>query len=352
MSKLKGLSLFSGGGIGETYINDVGIDIVIANELLEKRAKFYSEMHPHTKMFVGDIKKHYTNIIDLAKKEKVEFIIATPPCQGMSTLGKKDYENDFRNYLINYVIEILKKVDFKYCLIENVPKFLNLLYPYKNSYQNIEYILNDIFGSHYFVKTTILNAMDYGVPQCRPRSIIQIYKKNLIWKLPKKEKIITLREAIGHLPSLESGEISNIQFHYAVNHSEMHVCVMKHTPEGKSAMANDIYYPKKPNGEKVKGFHNTYKRMKWDEPCPTRALNNGAISGHNNVHPGRKNNDGTYSDARALTLLELFIVSSLPTNWNYPKAYSDNFIRQIIGEGVPPLLIKKVLMGMGDEDEV
>ena len=42
---------------------------------------------------------------------------------------------------------------------------------------------------------------------------------------------------------------------------------MKHTPEGKSALKNPIYYPKK-DGQPVKGFHNTYKRMKWDEPSP------------------------------------------------------------------------------------
>lgn len=188
--------------------------------------------------------------------------------------------------------------------------------------------------------------MNYGVPQCRPRSIIRIYRKDIEWSLPVKEKVITLREAIGYLPSLESGEKSCIKYHYAPKHSDMHIEVMKHTPEGKSALTNDIYYPKKKNGEKVKGFHNTYKRMKWDEPAPTRALNNGAISGHNNVHPGRLKSDGTYSDARVLTMLELFIVSSLPKNWNYPKKYSDSFIRQIIGEGVPPLFIKKILGGI------
>lgn len=86
--------------------------------------------------------------------------------------------------------------------------------------------------------------------------------------------------------------------------------------------------------------------MKWDEPCPTRALNNGAISGHNNVHPGRLKSDGTYSDARVLSLLELFIVSSIPKDIIYPSDFSDNFIRQIIGEGVPPLFIKKILSGI------
>ena len=42
-------------------------------------------------------------IFDLVKKETLKnnckFLIATPPCQGMSSLGKKDYEKDERNYL-------------------------------------------------------------------------------------------------------------------------------------------------------------------------------------------------------------------------------------------------------------
>ena len=36
--RLKGLSLFSSAGIGETYFKDIGIDIMVANELVEKRA--------------------------------------------------------------------------------------------------------------------------------------------------------------------------------------------------------------------------------------------------------------------------------------------------------------------------
>lgn len=35
---------------------------------------------------------------------------------------------------------------------------------------------------------------------------------------------------------------------------------------GKSAMMNEFYYPKKENGDKIKGFHNTYKRMDWEQP--------------------------------------------------------------------------------------
>lgn len=344
--KLRGLSLFSGGGIGETYLNEIGIKVLVANEIIDKRAQFYMDMNPEVLMFNEDIKKCYKKIIEESKKLGVNFLIATPPCQGMSTLGKKDYENDIRNYLIYYVLDIIDNMDFKYILIENVPKFLSISYFYNNKKNTIEQILKEKYSDKYIIKIDLLNTKYYGVPQCRPRAIIRMYKKGLKWNLPEKKSIITLRDAIGFLPSLESGQSSNIKYHYAKKQNDMHIEVMRHTPEGMSAIKNEVYYPKKKDGSRIKGFHNTYKRMKWDEPCPTRALNNGAISGHNNVHPGREISRGIWSDARVLTLLELFIVSSLPTNWNYPEKYTDNFIRQIIGEGVPPLFIKEILLGI------
>jgi DNA (cytosine-5)-methyltransferase 1 len=348
MPKIKGISLFSGGGIGETYLSETDVEIVVANELLVKRAEFYKQMHPTTKMISGDIKEKFDEVILIAKENDVKFLLATPPCQGMSSLGKKDYENDFRNYLVYYVIKAIEDLNLDYVLIENVPKFLKLWYPYNNGeFYHINEILKLRFGSDYEINTDVLNARDYGIPQSRPRSIITMHKRDLCWKLPDKERVVTLEEAIGDLPSLESGHTSSIKYHYSAVHSKMHIEVMKYTPTGCSAYQNEHHFPTKKNGDKVKGFHNTYKRMKWDEPAPTRALNNGAISGHNNVHPGRRLENGTYSDARALTLLELFIVSSLPRNWEYPESFSDNFIRQIIGEGVPPLFIKKLVNGIG-----
>lgn len=34
--------MFSGGGIAETYFEDVGVDVVVANELIKERAEFYT----------------------------------------------------------------------------------------------------------------------------------------------------------------------------------------------------------------------------------------------------------------------------------------------------------------------
>ena len=97
------------------------------------------------------------------------------------------------------------------------------------------------------------------------------------------------------------------------------------------------------NGRKIKGFLTTYKRIKWDAPSPTITMCNGAVSSQNNVHPGRKKKDGTYSDARVLTLLELFLLMGLPANIKFPQEVTENQIRYILGEAVPPVLLKKML---------
>ena len=352
---IKGASMFSGGGIAETYFKKAGIDIVVANELIPKRGKFYQDMYPDSKMIIGDItdsdiKKKFMDLIE----DDVKFLIATPPCQGVSTLGLNKHldqmQTDSRNYLVFHIFEVIDKFDFDYILIENVSRILSLYFPYNDSFFTLEEILKDKYSDKYVVEARDLNAKDYGVPQSRPRAIFKMYKKDKKWPWPDTQKEITLREAIGDLPSLESGEKSSLKYHYAKEHNEREIECMKHTPEGCSALKNEIYYPKKKDGSRVKGFHNTYKRMKWDAPAPARTMNCGNIGSHNNVHPGRKLDDGTYSDARVLTLRELFIVSSLPVEWEIPNWASDAFIRQVIGEAIPPMLAFNIVKFIGCEE--
>jgi DNA (cytosine-5)-methyltransferase 1 len=78
---------------------------------------------------------------------------------------------------------------------------------------------------------------------------------------------------------------------------------------------------------------------------------NRQISSQGNVHPGRligKDSDGyeLYSDARVMSIYELMIMSSLPKNWDIPDGVTDHFIRFVIGEGIPPLLVKKIMEKM------
>ena len=52
---LKGLSLFSNVGVAETFLKESGVEIVVANELIEDRARFYSHLYPNCLMIKGDI---------------------------------------------------------------------------------------------------------------------------------------------------------------------------------------------------------------------------------------------------------------------------------------------------------
>lgn len=353
MNKIKAISVFSSAGIGELLLKNTNVEVVAANELLPKRAECYSHFYPNTDMYCGDITLEETQdyMVSSAQKSGAKMLIATPPCQGLSTLGKNKkqihYEKDKRNYLILSALNIIDRCDFDYVLIENVPTFLEMYFPYENDYFKLEEILNKKYSSKYKIEARVLNAKDYGICQSRPRAIIKMYKPDKKWSWPSEENEITLREAIGYLPSLESGESSDIPWHFAKKHNERAVLSLKHTPTGKSAIANEVYYPKKEDGTRIKGFHNTFKRMDWDQPCPTRTTFSGSMSSHNNVHPGRLLPDGTYSDARVLTLLETFIVSSIPEDIDFPKDSTDTFIRTVIGESIPPKLMMKVIEKIG-----
>ena len=55
MTRLKGLSLFANVGIAEAYMKKIGVDILVANEIDQKRAQFYQDVYPETHMICGDI---------------------------------------------------------------------------------------------------------------------------------------------------------------------------------------------------------------------------------------------------------------------------------------------------------
>ncbi len=345
---MKGISLFSGAGIGETYLSDCGIDIIVANELIEKRAKLYRALHPECNMICGDISDEKTFSEIISNANGIEFMIASPPCQGMSVAGKNRHQDtmieDERNYLITYVFRAIELLAPKYIVIENVPALLTFKLPHKGRMCSVVEILNDKFGDKYQIEGKVVDAAEYGVPQTRLRAIIKMYPLDAIWKWPEPVQAkVTVRDAIGNLPSLEAGQKSNLKWHFARKHDERHILWMKHTATGTSAFSNPVYYPQKADGTRIKGYESSYRRIKWDEPAPTITIRNDAISSQRNVHPGTLLEDGTYSDARVLTPLELMILTSLPTDWNIPDDTPEILIRQVIGEAIPPLMVKRIV---------
>ncbi|MCD8236959.1 MAG: DNA cytosine methyltransferase [Prevotellaceae bacterium] len=372
MAKLRGLSLFSNVGVAESGIDDnKDVEILLANELDSKRCRFYTCVHPKTEMIEGDITDESlrTSIVERAKELHVNFILATPPCQGMSEAGNR-LEFDERNELIYYAVDVIKRVQPLYAIIENVPTILKTKIRYNGRIMTIpEYLHLELDAQYSFNKESLIKAMDCGVPQMRERNIYLLVRReqNLEWEFPKKQRIVTLEEAIGQLPSvdpllregldmtidkfpdyLKKKEIALqvSKWHRPPVHSWKQVEWMMHTPTGKSAIYNDIYYPQKADGTHIVAHHNHYRRMYWDKPARTMTQNNGVISSLACVHPGRPyQRDGMvlYSDPRVLTIYELLIVSSLPTDWNIPDWASESFIRKVIGEGIPSKMITTIV---------
>lgn len=347
------VSLFASAGIGETYFPQAGIDVVVANELLPKRAALYAASHKETKVICGDITKEATfnQIKEAVEKKKIDMILASPPCQGFSIVGKnrdqKSVSQDPRNYLILSVIKAIRTFDPTYVLIENVPFLLKFTIEYDGVQQKVTEILSSLFSSSYDIDFRILDAANYGVPQFRKRAIIKMNKKGTEWSWPMPvKKKTTVEEAIGYLPSLEAGEKSDIKWHFARQHAPQNILWMKHTPTGCSAFSNPVYFPQKPNGDRINGFESSYRRIRWDEPAPTITIRNDCIASQRNVHPGRKLPDGTYSDARVLTPLELMILDSLPKDWAIPDDTPEILIRQCIGESIPPKMLLAVVKGI------
>lgn len=371
-NRVGALSLFANVGIAETYFKELGIDVVAANELIEERCRFYSHLYPEVHMIQGDIREEavFARVIQEAKKAKAEMLIATPPCQGMSCAGRKDPE-DPRNFLVYYAVEAIKALKPRFVVIENVTMQQHTQILYHGEYIFIpEYIEKELGEFYQFNTQRIVNTMDYGVPQSRQRYIYLLVLKSekVQWEFPEKnEHIITLREAIGDLPSLDphlrdeneqwrfpdyekkrAEGLKVSKWHYPPVHSWKQVEWMVHTPSAKSAFKNEVFYPMT-KGRRVKGAPRTYMRMDWDKPATTIMQNSGVISAFSTVHPGRLINDSevekerVYSDARSLSIYELLILSSLPKDWNIPEWADDVFIRKVIGEGIPPLLMKRAL---------
>ncbi len=367
------LSLFANIGVAEARLHEItGVDVVVANELLQRRATLYQKIYPHSLMICGNIldTKVYEQIIKTSKELHVDVVMATPPCQGISTAGQQ-IEGDERNSLTIPALHSILDLNPRYAVLENVPGYLKTAIDYNGKLCLIPDIISNALGDKYEISFNIIDTADYGVPQVRERAIVLLSRKDQpVWKLPtKNERKMTMRDAIGHLPMIDPfiKDLDSDEFHkmfpkyeerkkaaLAVSpwnippvHIYRQVLAMLHTPTGCTAFDNEVYKPVKANGEYVKGYHNTYKRQNWDTPAYTVTMDNRKISSQNNVHPGHflyhdKIEGDIYSDPRALTLYELMRIMSIPDDWPIPKGAQEAFLRRIIGEGIPPLFVKRL----------
>ena len=117
--------------------------------------------------------------------QKVDVVIAGPPCQGFSLTGSRDI-SDSRNKLYVAVAHAVERFKPKTFLIENVPGMATL---YNGAVK--QQIINTFEDMGYSVTVTSkpLLAADYGVPQMRKRMFFVGFEKILIMTILNFRKL-------------------------------------------------------------------------------------------------------------------------------------------------------------------
>ena len=142
--------LFSGAGLFSHAFKKEGADLTFAVELDAHAAASYARnLGPH--VLCGSVES-------LTPPGDVDVIVAGPPCQGFSTLGRRD-PKDARNKLSLFVPIWAKQSRAKMVVIENVPPFIA-----SKAWQQMA---REFERDGFEVATWCLDAVDFGVPQRR-----------------------------------------------------------------------------------------------------------------------------------------------------------------------------------------
>lgn len=367
------ISLFSSAGIGCYGFKLNGFECIATNELLNSRMniqKANNKCKYDSGYIVGDItsedvhKKLLDEIEMWEEKEnlqQVDVVFATPPCQGMSTVnGKKTDKDQVRNSLVVQAIKLISQINPKFFVIENVRAFMNTICTDSDGVDKpISEAIQNGLSDKYNIMHKVLNFKDYGVPSSRPRTIVIGTSKTLLnispeSLFPSKQKEITLKEAIGNLPSLNYGEKDkNDYLHFARKFPIEYLAAISNLKEGQSAFEHSkelLPFHIDKNGNKVtakKAFRGKYQRLKYNETCKCIHTRNDTISSQNTIHP---------TDNRVLSIRELMILMTIPDSFHWTN-YDDSItaensdqylkdnelnIRRCIGEAVPTHIIQDI----------
>lgn len=173
MIKLRTIDLFAGIGGIRLGFEPFGCENVFTSEWDKDAQKMY-EANFNEKPF-GDITQ-----IEPQDIPDHDILLAGFPCQPFSIIGSMQGFADTRGTLFFNIEEILRvKQPFSF-LLENVKQ----LRTHDNG-RTFNTILEKLRELGYFVHHTVLNALDFGLPQKRERTIIVGFRENLEFKFPK-----------------------------------------------------------------------------------------------------------------------------------------------------------------------
>lgn len=344
MGQYKMIDLFAGVGGLSLGFEQVGFDVVIANEYDESIAQAYINNRNNPNMIVADITKLPIHETFGKYRGQVDLVVGGPPCQGYSQKGQRKTINDPRNFLFRYFVDVVKEVSPRYFVMENVP---NLLTAEKEYFKNELIAMFTELG--YTVNAQVLCAADYGVPQNRNRAFI-IGKKDAEnpVDMPKKvEKRTTIWDAISDLAYLKSGEGEEISDYKNPADSKYQTLmrtdsqkIFNHVATNHSKIALERLAMIPPKGGKeflppehlTKSIYSgTWERMDADDISVTITTRFDTPSSGKFTHP--------YLN-RAITVREAARIQSFPDAFRFYGTKTSQMKQ--VGNAVPPMLSRAI----------
>lgn len=163
------VSTFAGGGGSSLGYSMAGYRELLAVEWDDNAVATFKLNFPDVPVYHGNIHnlsaEECMRLAGLTEPGELDLLDGSPPCQGLSTAGKRDL-NDSRNQLFREFIRLLRGLKPKVFVMENVPGLV------KGKMKLIfAEIMRELKASGYQVKCKKLNAMYFYVPQSRERLI-------------------------------------------------------------------------------------------------------------------------------------------------------------------------------------
>ena len=345
------IDLFAGvGGLSYGFSKLPQFNIIAANEIEKDISIAYKLNHPDVNMLNCDINSLTENVLEEALNgKKVDIVVGGPPCQSYSTLGKRQMD-DRANLFMQYK-RVLKILQPKAFVFENVVGILSM--DKGNLFKQVQAEFEDL---GYNLKYRVLDAVNFGVPQHRERVILVGFKgdNNFVYPEPTHgdglKPYVTLKDAIGDLPVLKSGEkktkyasdatneflkfarkncTDSVEEHSAPKNGEHLVRIMEALKDGQSK--DDLPEDIRPKS----GYGNTYAKLWWGKPSTTITRNFACPSSSRCIHP---------RDSRAMSIREGARLQSFPDDYKFYG--SDGMKRLEIGNAVPPLLSMEIAKQM------
>jgi DNA (cytosine-5)-methyltransferase 1 len=308
------VDLFAGAGLLSHAFAQEGFDVVFAVEQNAVACRTYeANLGSHVKC--ADVTEVQP------PRGMCDVLVGGPPCQGFSTLGKRD-ASDPRNALSFEMVKWAEQLTPKTVVIENVAAFLGAPV-WADVAERLE-------AMGYTVKALTLNAHDFGAPQLRSRSFTIASLHPVGPPVPVVEPVATVREAWAGLPETPDGE----NHHYSPSPSDLALSRMRVIPPGgdKRDVMERAPELAAPSWWGVRSaVTDVWGRMEWDRPCNTlrTALLNPSKGRY--LHPEQN---------RVISLREAARLHSIPDEWTFVGTPYQ--IARQIGNSVPPALGRAV----------